>query len=145
MRTMQSDALGKFVDIYGQLNKHNLHSLDELYHPDIVFEDPAHRIEGSQALKAYFEELYRNINECDFKILHSAGDDGSAYVRWVMTLSHPQVESGRLRRVEGCTYLEFSDKRVVYHRDYFDLGALLYEGLPVLGRIIAAIKKRLGQ
>jgi limonene-1,2-epoxide hydrolase len=145
MRTPEPEVLEKFVDLYGQLNKHNLHSLNELYHPDIVFEDPAHRIEGSEALLAYFEELYRNINECEFKIEHCLGDDTSAYVRWVMTLSHPQVEKGRPRQIAGCTYLEFSGQRVVYHRDYFDLGALLYEGIPVLGRLISAIKNRLGQ
>lgn len=31
---------------YSQLNKHNLHTLQDIYHQDIVFEDAAHRIEG---------------------------------------------------------------------------------------------------
>jgi len=32
---------------------------------------------------------------------------------------------------------------VTYHRDYFDLGALIYERVPVLGGLIRGIKGRM--
>jgi hypothetical protein len=35
--------------------------------------------------------------------------------------------------------------KIYYHRDYFDMGAMLYEHLPLLGRIIQRLKHRLGQ
>ena len=43
----------------------------------------------------------------------------------------------------GCSHLLWHDK-VYRHRDYFDAGALLYEHLPVLGRVIAWLKRRMG-
>ncbi|HGP4674712.1 TPA: nuclear transport factor 2 family protein, partial [Vibrio cholerae O1] len=41
--------------------------------------------------------------------------------------------------------LHFAEGKVTYHRDYFDMGEMLYEQLPVLGQVIRAIKRRLGQ
>ncbi|MDF4396056.1 nuclear transport factor 2 family protein, partial [Vibrio parahaemolyticus] len=38
------------AQFYSQLNKHNLETLQEIYHPNIVFEDAAHRIEGFVSL-----------------------------------------------------------------------------------------------
>jgi hypothetical protein len=33
---------------------------------------------------------------------------------------------------------------VCYHRDYFDAGEMLYENLPVVGRVIRWIKDQAG-
>lgn len=38
------------AQFYQQLDKSQLHRLIEIYHPDVVFEDAAHRIEGFDAL-----------------------------------------------------------------------------------------------
>lgn len=47
--------------------------------------------------------------------------------------------------VEGATRLEFDETgKVCLHRDYFDLGAMLYEQLPLLGAVVRTIKGRLG-
>ena len=32
-------------------------------------------------------------------------------------------------------------ERIVYHRDYFDAGALVYEHIPLMGRAIWLLKK----
>ena len=45
-------------------------------------------------------------------------------------------------QVCGCSYLQWRNK-VHLHRDYFDAGALLYEHLPLLGRTIGWLKRRL--
>ena len=60
-----------------------------------------------------------------------------------MHTSHPRLAGGQLIEVEGCSFLLWRD-RVYRHRDYFDAGALLYEHLPVLGRVIAWLKRRMG-
>ena len=41
--------------------------------------------------------------------------------------------------------IEFDEAgKVCQHRDYFDLGAMLYEQLPLLGPVVRTIKMRLG-
>ena len=69
--------------------------------------------------------------------------DGEGYLRWVMSYRHPRLAGGQVIRVSGCSHLLWRDK-VYRHRDYFDAGALLYEHLPVLGRVIAWLKRRMG-
>ncbi|MGF1786403.1 nuclear transport factor 2 family protein [Photobacterium swingsii] len=138
-------VLENFITVYSQLGKDNLVDLEAIYHPDIVFEDPAHRIEGWDALHEYFAQLYSNITSCDFQIHHSLVDEKQAFVQWTMTFSHPDIEKGKSRTVEGCTRLELDGNKVVFHRDYFDLGEMIYEGVPLLGKVIRHIKTRLGQ
>ena len=43
------------------------------------------------------------------------------------------------------SYLKTRNGKIYYHRDYFDMGAMVYEQLPLLGRIVRKIKQRLGQ
>ncbi|MDD1779638.1 nuclear transport factor 2 family protein [Enterovibrio sp. ZSDZ35] len=139
------DTLDKFISIYSSLRKDNLNSLDEIYSEDVVFEDPAHRIEGYENLASYFESLYMNVTDCRFEIHDYAVNESVAFLSWTMTLSHPKLQGGEARSVNGCTKLTLKDGRVVRHRDYFDLGEMLYEALPFLGSAVKLIKKRLGQ
>lgn len=135
----------QFVSIYKALNKNNLTSLETLYHPEIVFRDPAHEIVGLAAFIQYFTVLYENVTDCQFAIHHTTVEDDDAFVTWTMTLSHPKLEKGKARQVQGCSHLRFSEGKIIRHRDYFDMGEMLYEALPVLGRLLKQIKTRLGQ
>ncbi|OAN11730.1 transcriptional regulator [Photobacterium jeanii] len=137
--------MDNFISVYSQLGKENLADLEAIYHPNVVFEDPAHRIEGWYALQDYFGQLYRNILHCEFTIHHYLTDDNQAFVQWTMSFAHPDIEKGKTRTVEGCTRLEFDGEKVIHHRDYFDLGEMVYEGVPLLGKVIRLIKTRLGQ
>lgn len=132
-------------DVYQKLNKENLHLLGQIYHKDVVFEDSAHRLEGRGALSAYFESLYRNVIQCDFDIIHSQQSGDSGFLTWNMLLQHPKLNSGKQVKVNGVSHIRFSEQRVIYHRDYFDLGEMLYENIPLLGFVIKNIKQRLGR
>jgi len=139
-----SDFLRRFARQFGELNKDNLQRLNELYTADVHFTDPLHEVQGIGHLRSYFSELYANVSELrfDFYGFDQTGE-GEGYLRWVMSYRHPHLAGGRLIRVEGCSHLLWSDK-VYRHRDYFDAGALLYEHVPVLGRAIAWLKRRMG-
>ncbi len=131
--------------VYQQLNKSNLHLLNDLYHPNVVFEDAAHRLEGWSELKRYFDSLYRNVNSCHFNIQEQQQHGDSGFITWTMELRHPKLQNGATIYVNGMSHLKFSEGKVIYHRDYFDLGEMLYENLPLLGSIIRTIKQRLGE
>lgn len=130
---------------YRQLSKHNLDQLAELYHPHVVFEDSAHRIEGLAALQCYFVQLYQNVQRCDFTIHEQQQLGQNAFLTWTMHLQHPKLAGGTMISVQGTSCIKFEDGKVIYHRDYFDLGEMLYEHIPLLGRVIRCIKRRLGQ
>lgn len=131
--------------VYQHLSKRNLYLLDDIYHEDVVFEDAAHRLEGWSALQQYFSSLYSNVHRCDFDIKEQQQVGDSGFLTWTMTLEHPKLKSGSQVQVNGVSHLKFYQGKVIYHRDYFDLGEMLYENLPLLGKVIKTIKQRLGQ
>jgi len=139
------NQMEKFIDTYRHLTQTNLDGLGEIYAEDIIFIDPAHEISGLRSLTAYFTALYQNITSPTFRFKHHLLSGGDAYVQWEMDFSHPGLNRGRTITVPGTSYLRFSDSgKVFYHRDYFDLGMLLYEQLPLFGKLFTAIKRRIG-
>ncbi|QJI17690.1 MULTISPECIES: nuclear transport factor 2 family protein [unclassified Pseudomonas] len=138
-----SDFLRQFAQSFARLDKHNLHLLDSLYSQDISFTDPLHQVHGISALQAYFAQLYSNVEQLrfDFHAFDHVAD-GEGYLRWTMSFCHPRLAGGRQIQVEGCSHLLWHDK-VYRHRDYFDASALLYEHLPVLGRLVRWLKGRM--
>jgi hypothetical protein len=136
----------RFLKTYSRLNAGNLELLDTIYSDRVRFVDPAHELVGLDRLRQYFAGLYANLASIEFHFAHEmrVGDEG--YVQWRMVFAHRRLKGGRPIEVDGASYLRFEAAgKVDFHRDYFDLGAMLYEQLPVLGMVITALKRRLGQ
>jgi len=131
-----------FVNNYQQLSTDNLHLLTEIYHQDITFIDPIHTVEGITGLQAYFARLYTNIQACDFVINDIIAAPNQAAVYWEMHYQHPKLNKGKIVSVTGSSHLKAQDNKVIYHQDYLDVGTMLYEQLPVVGRFIRWIKAR---
>ncbi|WP_421174450.1 nuclear transport factor 2 family protein [Aeromonas enteropelogenes] len=139
------EPLARFVALYQQLDRQQLHRLSEVYADEVIFIDPAHRIEGLAALSDYFAALYQRLTYCRFVITSQQQQGRQAWLGWTMTFSHPRLRGGKPVTVEGATRLELDEEgKVCLHRDYFDLGAMLYEQLPLLGSLVRTIKGRLG-
>jgi len=140
-----SDFLRQFAQDFAGLNKDNLERLDQLYSEDALFCDPLHEVRGLANMRRYFAEMYANVSELRFDFYgFDQTRDGEGYLRWTMGYRHPRLAKGQLIRVEGCSHLQWNTSGKVYrHRDYFDAGNLLYEHLPILGRVIAWLKRRL--
>jgi hypothetical protein len=62
-----------------------------------------------------------------------------------MFISHPRIRSGKIVRVEGSSFIKTHDGQVIYHREYYDLGSLVYENLPIFGSLTRFIKSRLAR
>ena len=140
------NSLERFLKTYQQLDKHNLDLLDAIYSADIVFTDPAHSISGLTELKSYFAALYQSAIAVEFAFAHVVETQKEACIQWDMTVKHPRLKGGTPITVAGASFIRFGENGMVnLHRDYFDLGAMLYEHLPLLGKIITTIKRRLGQ
>ncbi|USD43440.1 nuclear transport factor 2 family protein [Vibrio sp. SCSIO 43135] len=134
--------LQRFVRVYSELGTDNLGSLNEIYHPDVQFIDPMHHVSGREDLLAYFDQLYTQIISCQFVVEHVMESGNEAAVYWTMTFSHFQLNGKAPVTVQGHSHLKAVDDQVIYHRDYLDVGAMLYEHIPLLGKVIRGIKRR---
>jgi len=135
----------RFLALYRTLDASNLEALQEVYRKDIHFVDPAHDIKGLNDLTSYFDHLYTAVEHVAFEFNPPLVVNNRASVRWEMRFSHRRLAQGNVLTIHGMSYIEFDDaEKVYFHRDYFDLGAMLYEHIPLLGRLVLNIKKRLG-
>ena len=141
--TSNTEILEKVIDVYENLGKNSLDGLTTLYTKDVYFEDPAHAIQGISALTDYFEKLFDNVENCQFRFHNSLCQGDKLFLCWTMTLQHKSLKGGQKIFVEGASLLKVRHHQVYYHRDYFDLGSMLYENLPILGSLIRRIKKGL--
>jgi hypothetical protein len=139
-----SEFLRDYARRFAELDKDNLHLLGELYSEDIAFADPLHEVQGLHDLRKYFADLYANVSDLQFEF-HAFDQvrEGKGYLRWTMTYRHPRLNQGEPIAVQGCSHLLWTEHKVFQHRDFFDAGALLYEHLPVMGRMIGWLKRRL--
>lgn len=135
-----ADALKR---AYCSLATGNTAELAPLYSEDIYFEDPSHGIQGKVALLERFQHLYSKVDSCNFKFHQTLDTGGEIFLAWTMILRQRGPKSGEVIRVEGASFLKVRNNRIYYHRDYFDLGAFIYENVPMLGSIIKRIKQRL--
>jgi hypothetical protein len=138
---MSSPLLDDFCKLYQSLDRNNLHQLKEVYSQQIEFVDAVDKIQGIDALTEYFEHLYQNMKYCRFIIENIIEQNGQACIVWHMEYSHHKINAGNMITVEGSSFLKFSDK-IDFHRDYVDMGQMLYEHLPLIGMVIKGIKKR---
>lgn len=133
-------TLDKFTSLFNELDKGNLNRLAELYSEDIQFQDPLSAVNGLDDLTQYFAHAYANAISCQFEFSEPVVQESRIAIPWVMHLRHKRINKGQEIQVQGISHLIIRDGKVCYHRDYFDAGQLLYENLPVMGKVIRWVK-----
>lgn len=137
--------IDKFCTVYSELGTDNLDSLSAIYHSEVEFIDPMHRVSGRESLLAYFKQSYLNVISCQFIITDVIAGNDQAAVYWTMTFSHNKLNRQQPISIDGHSRLEEKDGLVIYHRDYFDVGAMVYQHVPVVGTLVNLINNRVGQ
>lgn len=138
---MTTALINDFCRIYQGLDKNNLSQLGLVYSDDINFIDALHNLKGLDQLTEYFSHLYGHLLYCNFNIEEVIQEEGKASIVWTMEYAHPKINKGKTISVNGCSQLKFNEK-IYYHRDFLDMGQMLYEHLPLLGGVIRMVKNR---
>lgn len=141
MSTMQS-VIERFIDYYAELESQPPTALTALYHPDAVLCDPFGEHKGFLAIHRYLNHLLTNVEQCRFSIDPPLCGDQRFAVTWTMHWSHPNIGGSETLELPGCSVVEVQGDKVLYQRDYYDAGEMLYEHLPVLGWAVRGVKKR---
>lgn len=139
--------VSRLIASYACFDPESVETIGSLYHPNVVFIDPVKQIEGQAALVEYFTAMAAGLTECRFHFNEVICDYRGEAIHqaalfWDMHYSHPKIRSGKLLHLPGSSHIKFADS-IYYHRDYYDLGQMLYEHLPLLKTAIGHIKKRL--
>lgn len=137
-------------DFFHRLNAKNVDRLvDEFYSTEkFEFTDPVVHLHSREEMKKYYQHQYDEVKSIRFDF-HEVVKEGSVTTAsWTMFLSHPKIKGGKEISVEGVSLFKYdssSERKVMYHRDYFDMGEFVYENIPVMGSLIRFIKKKMGE
>lgn len=140
--SLRTALLNDFKAFYRQPAVATLDNIDRIYTQDIEFRDPVHVIHGRLGVKNYLRSLYASTSDMRFEYLEEQVGANSATIVWQMNFSHPKLKGGKPVEVRGITMIRFTDK-IYYHEDFFDLGAMLYQHVPVLGSLVRYVNQRL--
>ena len=138
-------VIDRFEALYSQFDKHAIELVPQVYADNIVFVDPITEHKGLTQVTHYFENLVSNTKHCECQILKRWDADEHTVLTWKMLFSHPSIKSGAVVEVDGVTHLTISNDRVIYHRDFYDMGQMIYEHLPLIGSLVRAIKRRMSR
>jgi len=140
-------VIDRFANFYQTLAIADIAQLEQIYANDITLIDPVGTHHGLAQLTAYFENLLVNAKQCEFAIHHIAAHEQqdlltqqSFTVTWTMSFATPRLNAGETIHVDGITLLKVRDDAIFFHQDYYDLGQMVYEHVPILKFIINKIK-----
>jgi hypothetical protein len=142
-----ADPLGQHaIEFFQGLSLQRLDLVDAFYAADVRFEDPMVTLDGRDRMRAYYEQVYRNDPKLHWEFPEVIGTppSRSRALVWIMHMEVDGLNQGRPISVPGVSRLVFDDDdRCAFHRDYFDMGAFVYENVPVLRNVIGYVKKKL--
>ena len=141
------NILDRFRSLYANLHATSPDDLGTIYTADVEFIDPIDAHHGLLAVKQYFSKLLEQAEHCSFDIDSTSAaqpDQPVDYtVTWTMTLLLKNKKEPIV--LNGVTLLKVRNDLIFYHRDYYDMGEMVYEHIPVLRWVIGKIKDKLRQ
>ncbi len=138
---MSQQLIDQFLSSINSLSYENAREvLQETYTEDVKFVDPVKTINGLDELTHYFENLYKRVDKCHFILSNYLPNTHHYSLEWVMHLQHQKISKNQEIHLDGASFIQFNGEKVSYHRDYYDLGALVYEHLPILGSVIKKVR-----
>jgi hypothetical protein len=132
----------QFKQLYQTFNTETTTKLPALYNSAIVFKDPIHQLKGIEALTGYFSSFCKSDTHYQFEFINQIIGQDQAFFQWQMNYSHPQLKNGKPLSLNGSTLIKFNSQ-ITYHEDFYDMGAMIYQHLPVLGWAVKKINARI--
>ena len=139
-------AIARFEAFNSDFSEANItNQTKQVYAADVYFRDPFKEIHGESEFEAYLLRGSSAVSAFSMEWLDVAESHGDYYFRWIMSVSLKRDgKDAKPNLTTGISHVRFGpDGKVIFHQDYFDAAAFLYEKIPVLGGEIRFIKKRL--
>lgn len=130
---------------YNAFNRDTMFLVDDFYDVNVEFYDPIISLKSRDDLRTYYEEMYEGVEAISFDFHDEVIDGDTHVVFWTMTMQTKKLNRGKPIDVEGVSHIVFGgdEGKAIYHRDYFDVGEMVYEHAPIVGRLTRYIKGKL--
>jgi ketosteroid isomerase-like protein len=136
-------SVERIVRFFEQLAPEDVQRLGELYAADAWFKDPFNEVRGIAAIAHIFEHMFETLEQPRFVVSERIVQGQQCFLVWTFHFRFRRFDVAREQTVRGGTHLVFDAAgQVIVHRDYWDAAEELYEKLPLLGRLMRWLKRR---
>lgn len=137
------DYRQRTMDFFSALNKDTLQLIETFYDEAVEYSDPLGRGSGRTGLHRHYIRFFKYISRIRYEFGPITVDGKQVSVQWTAFFRHSKLNGGRDNSLRGSTWLEFggAEDKVIRFNEYFDVGELAYENLPVLGFIVRTVKR----
>jgi steroid Delta-isomerase len=140
---MNEVELNRLVHYFQTITPAAIADMGKFYTDDAYFRDPFNEVNGIDAIKHIFSEMFVRLNDPRFVITEKIAQENGAILIWDFDFRIKSLKPNLARRIHGLSHVRFAaDGRVNYHRDYWDAAGELYEQFPIIGSVLRWLKKR---
>lgn len=138
------ELVSRIKSAWSKFDLASIEEIEPLYADDAVFIEPAGEIQGRERIFNHFRQSCDNLIDCRFEFddTQEVIGENRACLVWTMHFRQQKLQSGKLLTASGITLFNY-DNQITLHRDWFDLGEMVYENLPLMGVVVRLIKGRL--
>jgi limonene-1,2-epoxide hydrolase len=137
-------AIARVKEFFSVMNEESVRRLTrQVFAPEAYLNDTLKSLHGSVAIEDYFLATVRNAESVTVRFEDVAESGGNYYFRWVMDTRLKKLRAGQTIRTIGITMVRFDAQgRVVFHQDFWDSTAGIFEHVPGVGTAIRGLKAR---
>jgi steroid delta-isomerase len=133
------DACARYCAFLEALTPQSLARLAEHVAEDVRFADPFNDVRGRDAMVRVFRDMFEAVGPVRFTISRKACDGRTCMLAWRFSATL----RGRPWDFDGTSVVLFgTDGKVIEHIDHWDAADAFYGKLPVIGSLLAAIRRR---
>ncbi len=144
MPVEETDSKSSRVDkFYNGLTSENISSrIEAMYATNVQFSSPYTNLVGRDALAEHYKILFANLKNFSLEITEEFVSGQETVLLWEITYAHPRLNGGEMLKTSGVSHLTFANDQVLSQKDYFDAGAMVYENVTVIGRLVKWVKNK---
>ena len=136
----------KIATSFNTFTGSNTEVLEQFYSPSINYQDPISSIQGLENVKKLLTRTYKNVQSLRYSFFDFICESNKISASYELTIQIVSLNGNKPYLVKGTSVFHFDENGLVTkHRDYFDLGSMVYEKHPLTGSTIRAIKAALAK
>ena len=133
-------SLREFKEWFINLNESTLDNIVSYYDENVFFKDPFNEFNGREKLKKLFIHMFITLKNPHFVFIENIENSKEIFLTWDFIFSYKD----KLFKIHGSSHLKLNDeKKIMYHRDYWDVGEELLLKIPIIKSLYGFFQSRL--
>ena len=134
------NSLREFKEWVINLNESTLDNIVSYYDEKVFFKDPFNEFNGREKLKKLFLHMFITFKNPHFIFIDTIENSEGIFVTWDFIFSYKE----KLLKIHGSSHLKLNyEKKIVYHRDYWDVGEELLLKIPLIKSLYGVFQNKL--